>query len=221
MPSCGVQYDTRMLRAIIVAWVMAEPASAAQPVEGRVVNAATGTGIQKATVRIFPADDGPANGFSVTTDSQGRFRIESMEVGAYGVMYEAAGFRGVPERGGSPPLFQVGNGAEPVRLEVKMQQLGKLSGRVLDAAGEPVPSADVGSLLRTGDASRHRVSAVILKLKPTKKGYSPSKIWNPADGCFPQRRHRSCSHRNRTPINNSDGRRPSFPGWSIHRMPRL
>ena len=143
MSSRGVQYDICMLRTIIVACVMAAPALAAQPVEGRVVNAVTGAGIQKATVRIFPADDGPANALSLTTDSQGRFRIESMEVGAYGVMYEAPGFRSVPERGGSAPLFQVGSGAEPVRLEVKMQQLGKLSGRVLDAAGEPVPNADV------------------------------------------------------------------------------
>jgi hypothetical protein len=29
----------------------------------------------------------------------------------------------------------------PVRLEVKMQPIGKLSGRVLDAAGKPVPNA--------------------------------------------------------------------------------
>jgi hypothetical protein len=132
-----------MLRAILVAWVMATPALAAQPVEGRVVNAVTGAGIQKATVRIFQADDGPANALSVSTDSQGRFRIESMEVGAYRVMYEAPGFRGVPEPGEIAPMFQVGSGAEPVLLEVKMQQLGKLSGRVLDAAGEPVSNADV------------------------------------------------------------------------------
>ena len=143
MTSCRMQYDIRMLRAIIVACAMASHALAAQPVEGHVVNALTGAGIQKATARIFPADVGPANALLVTTDSQGRFRIESMEVGAYRVTYEAPGFRGVPEGGGIAPLFQVGNGAEPVRLEVKMQQLGKLSGRVLDAAGEPVPSADV------------------------------------------------------------------------------
>jgi hypothetical protein len=39
------------------------------------------------------------------------------------------------------PPFPVTAGAEPRRLEVKMQPLGKLSGRVLDAAGKPVPNA--------------------------------------------------------------------------------
>jgi len=45
------------------------------------------------------------------------------------------------ERGGQP--FQVTAGGDPVRLEVKMPPIGKISGRVLDYVGKPVPNASL------------------------------------------------------------------------------
>jgi hypothetical protein len=132
-----------LIRAILVASILASAALAAQIVEGHVVNAVTGAGIPGVKVRIFAADDGPASGISVTTDAQGRFRIDTLREGAYRAICSATSFRSVPEPGDMPPPFPVATGAEPVRLEVKMQPLAKLSGRVLDATGKPVPNADL------------------------------------------------------------------------------
>jgi hypothetical protein len=42
-----------------------------------------------------------------------------------------------------PAPFSVASGGEPARLEVKMEPLGKLAGRVLDVSGKPVPGASL------------------------------------------------------------------------------
>src|SRR5262245_35993101 len=124
--------------SIVAACIVAVPMFAAQIIEGRAINAVTGEGIPGVRVRIFPADGPPANGHSTATDAQGRFRVEVKE-GAYRAMYSAPGFSSVPNPGDLPPAFAVACAGDPIRLEVKMQPLGKISGRVLDASQRLVP----------------------------------------------------------------------------------
>ncbi len=200
---------------------MASHALAAQPVEGHVVNALTGAGIQKATARIFPADVGPANALLVTTDSQGRFRIESMEVGAYRVTYEAPGFRGVPEGGGIAPPFQVGNGAEPVRLEVKMQQLGELLRPGSGRCGRTGPKRRC----LAGNRGLAAPANIMFRLLSPIENRREGGVYLQGSGArqmgaFRNRATVFGPTGNRTPISNSAGRRPSSPAWSIHRMPK-
>jgi hypothetical protein len=128
---------------ILVACILVGPTFASQTIEGHAINAATGEGIPGVRVRIFPADSRPANGHSTATDAQGRFRIEGIKEGAYRAMYSAPGFSPVPNPGAAPPAFPVAGGSDPVRLEVKMQPMGKIFGRVLDASQKPVPNAGV------------------------------------------------------------------------------
>jgi protocatechuate 3,4-dioxygenase beta subunit len=139
-----------MLRSILLAWTLASAALAAQSVEGRVVNAATGTGIPGAQVRILPAPNSSGEySYTAKTDAQGRFRIEPIDEGAYVARYTAPGFSPVPEPGSVSPPFAVTATGETVRLEARMQPMGRLSGRVLDGAGRPV--ADAGIWLIGGD----------------------------------------------------------------------
>ena len=136
--------------------MLAAVAFAAQTVDGHVVNSVTGIDIPGATVNLVQAGQ---VAYSATTDSQGHFRIEAVKTGAYTVSYLARGFWPIPnlfldedferecgrcflaERGGQP--FQVTAGGDPVHLEGKMPPIGKISGRVLDYLGEPVPNASL------------------------------------------------------------------------------
>jgi len=80
------------------------------------------------------------DGYSATTDAQGRFRIEDVKEGSYSAMYNVRDFQRFP---GPPEQIKVAKGAEPVQLELKLIPAGSISGRVLDGAGKPVPKAIV------------------------------------------------------------------------------
>jgi uncharacterized GH25 family protein len=136
--------------------MLAVVAFAAQTVDSHVVNSVSGADIPGATVNLIKAGE---VAYSATTDSQGNFRIEAVEAGAYTASYLARGFLPIPnlfldedferecgrcfltERGGQP--LQVTATGDPVRLEVRMLPFGKISGKVLDYAEEPVPNASV------------------------------------------------------------------------------
>ena len=153
LPVHHVSYENCVLRVILIASMLAAAAFAAQTVDGHIVNSVTGIDIPGAAVSLIL--DGKV-AYSATTDSRGHFRIEAVEAGAYTAAYTARGFWPIPnflvdenferecgrcflaERGGQP--FQVAAGGT-VRLEVKMPPIGKISGRVLDYVGEPVPNA--------------------------------------------------------------------------------
>ena len=138
-----------MLRVIFTAWILVGAGLAAQTVEGHVVNALTGDGIPGVTVFLIRQDGGVAS--TVISDSKGRFRVDGLKDGAYKAQYMDGvplprNFWPVPnswDSGAQPSPFQVSGATGPVHLEARMQPIGKLSGRVLDAAGKPVPNADL------------------------------------------------------------------------------
>lgn len=137
---------SRLIRSLFIVFgvcILAVPSLASQIIEGHVVDAATGEAITGANVQIFPADGPRANGFSTATDAQGRFRIEGVNAGVYRARYSASGYSPVPDAGALPPPFRVLDGSESVRLEVKLQPMARISGRVLDAAEKPVPNASI------------------------------------------------------------------------------
>jgi len=127
-----------MLRKILAAWLLTAAASAAQTVEGRVIDSTTGLGIPDAEVRLFQPEQ---DGYSATTDAQGRFRIEDVKEGSYVPMYNARNFQRLLDARNVP--INVTKGADPVQLELKMAPAGSIAGRVLDADGKPVPEAIV------------------------------------------------------------------------------
>jgi hypothetical protein len=131
------------IRMVLVACILIAPRLASQTIEGRVTNTANGEGVPGVGVQIFPADEGPADGFSTATDAQGRFRIEGVKTGAYRAQYSASGFSPLPAPGNLSPAFPVADGGQPVRLDVKLQPLARISELVLDATGKRVPNASI------------------------------------------------------------------------------
>ncbi len=113
-------------------------ALAAQIVEGTVVNSATGSPLPGVKVNLITEG---VVAYSTVTDQQGHFLFDHVQDGVYLADYSAADYNFEP--GSAPRLerFQVAAGASPVKLEARMTPLARLSGRVVDGRGKPVPGA--------------------------------------------------------------------------------
>jgi hypothetical protein len=118
--------------------LLAATCAAAQTVEGTVINSATGSGI--AGVKVDLAQGGDSY-YSATTDPQGHFLFDHVQNGVYNVRYSSPDYDLVREPGPARQ-FPVTAGT-PVKLEARMTPLARVSGRVVDGAGKPVPGAVV------------------------------------------------------------------------------
>jgi hypothetical protein len=188
-----------MLR--LFAWILLAAPVSAQVVEGRVINIATGNGIPDVLVRLLAM--GQVD-YRATTDQTGRFRMEAVKDGSYTVVYSAANFTDKP--GGQQNPLLVTAGAGPVQLQYEMAPVSRISGRVLDGAGDPVPNAtvEVTQTLQFGEISSPP--------SPTRRENSRVPIrWSRASGCFRQRRQTVGSRRNLVMGSGLVGRVPSIP----------
>jgi hypothetical protein len=100
--------------------------------------------------------------YRATTDAAGSFRIESVNDGSYIPYYQSAKFR--PAHDGAAPTFRVTAGPEGVHLEYEMIPIARLSGRVLDGAGNPVLKASLQLMQVSGDQS------IVMNLTANDKG---------------------------------------------------
>ena len=137
-------------------------------VEGKVVATTNGAAVRKATVllraaRIAGADDShPRDSYLTLTDSNGHFSITGMVAGTYDCVPSRTGFGGVPPDAIAStkyyPLVTVENGKTTSGILVKLTPLGVISGRVMDAEGDPVVRVQVmvmtNSYPNTGAQSR-------------------------------------------------------------------
>ena len=80
-----------------------------------------------------------------TTDSQGNFRFEEIKPGTYTIDFSKSGFSVSDASAAARKPFTLGVSAS-IRLEPRLTPFGRISGRVLDADGEPI--ADARLLLR-------------------------------------------------------------------------
>jgi Carboxypeptidase regulatory-like domain len=117
--------------------------SSASDVIGDVV-APDGTGLPHVVVRLFSASTGKR---ATITDAAGRFRFGDIPTGEYSLTATRAGYVAGESavRAGTDPLVAVSAGLDrdQPRARVVLQRGSVVSGRVLDEAGGPVPSAIV------------------------------------------------------------------------------
>ncbi len=117
-------------------------------VEGQVVNALTGEPVKKVQISMTNhMGRGHANGFGAVTDAGGRFVVENVDPGQYGLSAVRDGFgkmeygARVPDRPGSPLFLSAGQHVRDIALRLTPQ--GVIAGRVLDEEGEPVQYAQI------------------------------------------------------------------------------
>jgi hypothetical protein len=133
---------------LLVAWTIK---AAAQRVEGTVVNAASGSGIAGVSVELL--QEGKSV-YSTTSGSRGDFAFLAVRSGNYRVRYSSPDFwpeyvASYEDNKGDPKSFTVTEGGNTVELEGRMIPLARLTGRLIDRGGNPVPQA---SLLLKGPA---------------------------------------------------------------------
>src|SRR5258708_6091554 len=114
---------------ILMLW---SASAVAQTVEGNVVNSVTGGGIAGVKVNLSWSND---TYYSATKDAQGHFLFERVQDGVYTISYSSPGYFYEPK---GPRQFQVTAGVNPVKLEARMTQLARVSGRVIDGRGHAV-----------------------------------------------------------------------------------
>jgi hypothetical protein len=131
------------MRYALLAWALLAAPAAAQTVDGQVVNSVTGSGIGGATVYLVQGDQIV---YTASTGDLGHFHLDGVKQGAYSWNYKAAGFLTAGLRGAAPSLEV---GSEPAHLRIELIPSCKVSGRVVDGAGSPVPDARIELRLAT------------------------------------------------------------------------
>jgi hypothetical protein len=135
----------------------AQPRSSPPPtgtarIQGRVVNADTGTAVRMATIRLTSPD---MAGAATTTDGDGRFEFADLPAGRFTIRVAKGGFAttvfGQPAGGsggqpaGGPAAIVLQGGQRYDRGELRLPRGGVITGRVLDAFGDPVTEAGVSA----------------------------------------------------------------------------
>lgn len=112
------------------------PWAAAQTVEGTVLDAATGAGIAGVKVELLK---GGTPFYETATDGAGTFHFFDVKEGDYAARYQS------PEywltAGPSDYRYFHVAGEKPIKLNARLMPWSKISGRVVDPAGRPVPNA--------------------------------------------------------------------------------
>jgi protocatechuate 3,4-dioxygenase beta subunit len=128
----------------------AVPAAAGR-VSGRVAAEGANTPIAGARIMLFPAGrpTGPLGMPPQTlTDQDGRYVFEQVAAGGYRVQVQKAGFAPVSDPAQPPPVITVAAGQSLDNVDFRLQKGGAITGRVLDANGDPMSDARIMAMRR-------------------------------------------------------------------------
>ncbi|HEX6974186.1 MAG TPA: carboxypeptidase-like regulatory domain-containing protein, partial [Vicinamibacterales bacterium] len=130
------------------------PTTGTASIKGRVVDGVTGAAIARARVRLMGVTRLPI----ATTDSAGAFTFKNLPAGGYSLSVDKATYqpgrypdtsaRTLRAMGGKPVILRDGEAADTITIP--LFHGGAITGRILDAYGDPIDSADVRVLRVTG-----------------------------------------------------------------------
>ncbi len=126
-------------------------------IEGKVLEAVTGDPLVKARVLLAAVKE-KSDGYHAVTDAAGKFAIKEITPGQYKMMVMKRGYvdqeYGERESSGTGSLLTLGPGQKMTAIIFRMVATATISGRVLDAEGEPVPHAEVEAMREGGGGVR-------------------------------------------------------------------
>jgi hypothetical protein len=139
-------------------------------VNGVVTNSVTGEPIARARVTLtggLKDGDTPQN-YAATTGADGKFSLGKLAPASYFVRVDRVGFTMLSSIGGAGQNhFQIQAGDQPRELTLKLAPWGSISGRVLDADGEPLADVTVraeqnrgGTQADTDEKGRFRIGTL-------------------------------------------------------------
>jgi uncharacterized GH25 family protein len=143
--------------AFLLLWVLSASAQTDKPkelskIEGRIVNSVTGQPVGKAAVTLVYVSSAPGpnnwlGNYSTVSDSKGTFAIANIESGKYRLQAKRNGFLDLEYGAQSSRVTgMVLDMEKPEQLkdiELRLTPFGVMTGRIVDADGEPVPGAQV------------------------------------------------------------------------------
>jgi hypothetical protein len=106
-------------------------------IEGRVVNAATGDPVRRASVSVRR----PGQVYTVETNSSGGFRVDGLTAGAFTLSVSRAGY--LPAGGRE---FEIGYESRISGIVVSLTPVAVISGRVVDPDGDPISGVTVRAM---------------------------------------------------------------------------
>src|SRR4029453_97262 len=117
-------------------------------IRGRVVDGVTGDPIARARVRVM---SGPSSSSPVLTDAEGLFAVTGLPSGGTSLMVEKATYipSRIPDAGNSTTVrtrmqpLMLRDGQVIDNLTIALFHGGAITGRILDAHGDPVENAQI------------------------------------------------------------------------------
>ena len=122
----------------------AHPANALASLSGAVTNSVTGSPVLRAHVSINLNSDGSEQQYGAITNGEGQFTMAQLPPGRYTVSVDRAGF--VMPRNPAGTSFtevKLSPGDKKENFKLTLVPTGAISGRVFDAAGEPIQGVRV------------------------------------------------------------------------------
>jgi hypothetical protein len=142
---------------------------AAVPVSGRVLDAESRSPIAGAHVVLIAERNwtGPAGGPpEAVTDHNGRFVLEAVNPGRYRVNATKTGFAQIIDPLDMPEL-EIVEGRAFTGVEVSLTKGAAITGRIVDASGEPLSGIMVSALWHAVDRTTNRMMALTVQVTQT------------------------------------------------------